>query len=336
MNPRRPLTLSLFVVALAAPALSQPRDLTAADSLFREGRALLKQKKFDLACPKLIESFRLDPAPGTLFNLAQCEEGRGRIASAHERWQSLVDTLTSSGKLTDDRLPVARERVTALAPRVPRLTIRIKASAPSDTVVLRDGIELRGAGLGAALPVDPGEHVIIARAGYRKDAETKISVPVGESRVVEVEPGGEDGTRPVAAPPEPAAASNPGPSATVAPPPVELKSSRKTTGYAIAGVGILGLVGAGLTGVMLSSKQSIVNDHCDKQTRACDQQGVDAMQSGKTLVKVNAGLWAVGLVGAGVGTYLILSGDGSAEGRSAVGLHATPGGATVAFRGALP
>lgn len=324
MHARRLVFAMFFAVPVLAQA--QQRDPTAADALFRDGRALLKEKNYAAACPKLAESYRLDPAPGTLFNLAQCEEGRGRLASAHERWQGLIDTLTAAGKLADERLPAARERVAALGPKVPRLTIKIKSSAPPETVVLRDGVELRGAGLNVALPVDPGEHVIVARAGYRKDGEARVTLAVAESRTVEVEPGGEDGTRPVAA-----AAST---AAPPPPPPAEPTHGRRNAGYAVAGVGVLGLVGAGVTGLMLSGKQSTIDGHCNAQTKTCDSQGLDATDSGKTLLRVNTALWAVGLIGAGVGTYLILSSD-SGEARSALGVQAVPGGAAVAWRGTL-
>lgn len=328
MRPGRLLALSLAL----APALAsaQQRDPTAADALFRDGRALLKEKNYAAACPKLAESYRLDPAAGTLFNLAQCEEGRGRLASAHERWQGLVDTLTAAGKLADERLPIARERVAALGPRVPRLTIRIKRGAPEETIVLRDGVELRGASLNAALPVDPGEHVIVARAAYRKDAETRVTLAASETREIEVAPGGEDGTRPA-----PGAASSAVPQPAPPPPPAEGTSGRRTAGYVIAGVGIAGVVGAGITGLMLSGKRSTVDGHCDAGTRVCDAEGADAASSGKTLLRVNTALWAVGLLGAGVGAYLILSGDEAAP-RTALGVHAAPGGASVALRGRLP
>lgn len=325
--------LLAFSLALApALASAQPRDPTAADALFRDGRALLKEKNYAAACPKLEESYRLDPAAGTLFNLAQCEEGRGRLASAHERWQGLIDTLTAAGKLADERLPIARERVAALGPRVPRLTIRLKRGAPDETIVLRDGVELRGPSLNAALPVDPGEHVIVARAAYRKDAETRVTLAASETREIEVAPGGEDGTRPA-----PAAASAPAPVPPPAPPPAaaEGTSGRRTAGYVIAGVGVAGVVGAGVTGLMLSAKRSTVEGHCDPGTRVCDAEGADAASSGKTLLHVNTALWAVGLLGAGVGAYLILSGDDAAP-RTSLGVHATPGGASVALRGRLP
>ena len=171
----------------------------------------MKQKKYDLACPKLAESYRLDPAAGTLFNLAQCEEARGHVATAGERWQGLVDQLTTSGKLTDERLKVARDHVASLAPKIPKLELKIKAGSPAETVVLRDGVELRGASLGTALPIDPGEHVILVRAAYRRDVEKRVTLKEGESRSFELEPGPEDGTRPVTSP-------TPGGSAAPAPP----------------------------------------------------------------------------------------------------------------------
>lgn len=332
-------SLLLSALALAAsttPSRAEQRDPAAADALFREGRALLKQNNFDAACPKLAESFRLDPAPGTLFNLAQCEEGRGRVASAHERWQHLVDTLSSAGKLGDDRLPVARERLAALAPQVPKLTIRLKKTAPAGTVVLRDGVELRDAGFGVPLPVDPGEHVVVARAQHRKAAEVRVKLALGEARALEVEPGGDDGAR--SASPAPSGASQP--PAPVAPPepaePPLPPTGRRSTGYVIAGVGAVGLVGAGVTGLMLSSTRSTVSDHCNKETRVCDQEGLDATSSGKTLLKLNTALWAVGLVGVGVGTYLILSPGSSGEPRAALGVHAAPGVAALSLKGALP
>ncbi len=338
-SPRaRSLLPLLVLVASTSTSYAEQRDPAAADALFREGRALLKQNKFDAACPKLAESFRLDPAPGTLFNLAQCEEGRGRVASAHERWQHLVDTLTSAGKLGDDRLPVARERLAALAPKVPKLTIRLKKSAPAGTVVLRDGVEIRGAGLGVALPVDPGDHVIVARAQHHKDAETRVKLAPGEARAVDVEPGADDGTRPAppaasGAPieqPPPVASADPGSQ------PAPRPTGSRTTGYVVAGIGAVGLLGAGITGLMLSSKRSTVSEHCSAGARVCDQEGLDAADSGRSLLKVNTALWAVGLVGVGVGTYLVVSAGPSGEPRAALGVHAGPGVATLSLKGALP
>jgi hypothetical protein len=317
---------------VSSTALADGRDPAAADALFREARGLLKQKKYDLACPKLAESYRLDPAAGTLFNLAQCEEARGHVATAGERWQGLVDQLTSSGKLTDERLKVARDHVASLAPKIPKLELKIKAGSPAETVVIRDGVELRGASLGTALPVDPGEHVVLVRAAYRRDVEKRVTLKEGESRSLELEPGPEDGTRPVATA-NPSATAAPTSAPTTAPTTTGTSttstaptaSMRRPIGYVVGGVGLASLVGAGITGVILMGDKSTVKDHCPAKDQ-CDATGLDASKSGKTLVPVNAVMWGVGLVGVGLGAYLVISGGASNEPSTSVGAASIPGG----------
>ena len=73
--------LSLVLLG-AGVATAQTLDPVGGQWLFREGRALMKDGDLAAACPKLEESLRLDPAVGTLMNLAECHERQGRTASA--------------------------------------------------------------------------------------------------------------------------------------------------------------------------------------------------------------------------------------------------------------
>src|SRR5512145_2755140 len=67
-------------------------DRVTARSLFDEARALVAAGKVADACPKFEESQRLDPGPGTLFNLADCYERSGRTATA---WLTFLDVATA-------------------------------------------------------------------------------------------------------------------------------------------------------------------------------------------------------------------------------------------------
>jgi hypothetical protein len=79
------LSLSLAPRALADPTAE---DRAAADTLFREGRALVKQGRYAEGCSKLVVSQKLDPTGGTLLALADCYELNGQTASA---WATFSD-----------------------------------------------------------------------------------------------------------------------------------------------------------------------------------------------------------------------------------------------------
>src|SRR4051812_8772615 len=74
--------VAALVLSLTARARAEPSSSAFAEALFREGKHLLSAGKLDEACPKLEESQRLDPKPGTLINLAYCHERQGRAATA--------------------------------------------------------------------------------------------------------------------------------------------------------------------------------------------------------------------------------------------------------------
>src|SRR5947209_4053467 len=140
-----PVVLAVIGVELAAHA--ETRDPIAAEALFRNGRARMEAGDVAGACPKFAESLRLDYAPGSLLNLAACEEELGRLATAWQHYVHLSELLPA----TDERRGYARERATKLERRIPRLTIRL-ARSDLGVRVSRDDVELGRASLGEALP----------------------------------------------------------------------------------------------------------------------------------------------------------------------------------------
>src|ERR1700722_8909097 len=77
----------------AAPAAPSAKEGAEAEVLFFEGKQLMLAGKYAAACAKLAASERLDPAAGTLMNLADCYEKNGQLASA---WVTFRDAATAS------------------------------------------------------------------------------------------------------------------------------------------------------------------------------------------------------------------------------------------------
>jgi len=278
---RKTLVLTFCSLILTAtPVLAQSRDAATAEALFRQGRQAMEAKNYEEACPKFAESQRLDPASGTLMNLATCEEKVGKLASAWQHWKEAIDALPPK----DDRVTFARSRVDELEKKLPRLQITL-SGAGEGAKVLRDEIELGPASLGVPLPVDPGSHTVTVRMPGRFPKSVSVSVAVGEQAQIDVHPGAVD------------------PSANEKN--VKVQPRPRTLGWVFAGVGVAGVGAAAVTGLMLVNKKSTVETNCPNKV-CLNQDGLDAVSSGKTLIVANTAAWIVGGVGLGVGAYFFL------------------------------
>ncbi len=162
----------------AAPALAE----SPAERLFREGRAQMLEGRFDEACPKIAESQRLEPHVGTLLNLAACHERQGKVGSAWVEYQKALTAARAEGQA--DRTRLAQERITVLEPRVPWLDIVVpSASSASDLDVWLDGATVQPVAWGKEMPVDPGSHVVTAKAAGRPPFEQNLELREGEHAV---------------------------------------------------------------------------------------------------------------------------------------------------------
>ena len=88
-----------------------------------------------MACPDIAGSYKLDPYPGTLFAMAECEAAAGRIATAaahYEEYLALYDSLSPDKKAkqgTRHRDSLAQKAT--LTPLVPKLTLVLPPNARS-------------------------------------------------------------------------------------------------------------------------------------------------------------------------------------------------------------
>lgn len=165
-------------------------DNVLAETLFREGRALLEKGETEKACLKLGDSYRLDPRLGTLMNLAACHEMEGKVATA---WAEFLEASRiararggAEGKKYEE---TAKSRAAELEPKMPHVVLSFDEQA-DDLAIAIDDREVPRAAWSTRIPIDPGAHVLEARrpdrAAFRApfdvaaSGETTIRIPVLE------------------------------------------------------------------------------------------------------------------------------------------------------------
>jgi hypothetical protein len=316
------------LLPLVTPRPGQAQDVSAtASALFEQGKELLGQGKTAEACVKLAESHRLDPGGAVVMLLATCREKEGKVASAWAAYKEALAMATQAARA--DRQQYARERIEALTPRLSYLNLSVAPAARVEGLVVRRGeITLGEATWGVELPVDPGVYLIRATAPGREPFEQSVDIKESAHHTVTVVLA--TTTPPVAS----SAASAQAPAAPASapvglpppPPPSPRRSTaRSTAGYVSAGLGVVAIGVGGFFGLRAIQKRRDSDAGCPGG--ACTREAWDTYGEGKTAARVaNVGL-GVGLVGLGVGAFLLL---GPVAGDSpALAVAAGPGGVSV-------
>jgi hypothetical protein len=297
----------LGALALAAPAAAQ--DVVAAEALYNRGFAEMQAGRFETGCPALGESYRLDPRPGTLFTLAECEAKRGRIATAVTRYGdylSLFSRLPSDQQAKQKgREKIAASKKAELAPQVPELTLSLPPDAPSGTVVKRDEAVLAEAALGVGLPIDPGEHVVTTQAPGGPLTELRVTLQKGEKKQITLQVKGALKETPSAMPPATSPPPVVPPPGTEPPPPDTGSSGRRTGAFIAGGVGVAGLILGGVMGALALGEKGKADEHCPMLV--CDAEGIRAVDSGRTFALVSTIGVGVGVAGVGAAVVLFLT-----------------------------
>ena len=307
MGRWRSLTTKFFLGFLVATtsgnALAQPAatDRILAETLFREGRQLLADKKPVDACPKFAESQRLDPQIGTLLNLAVCHEQEGKLASA---WAEYAEVATQATRARQpERSQFAREKSKALEPRLPRLRLIVRAPAPNLRVLI-NGRSLPSAAWGLAFPLDLGTYRIEAMAPGKTAWTTYFPVQQeSASLTIMVPPLEEDGSGTVETPPAEATAPTAA-EATPTPLPKKTEFPRKTAIIVAGSVALGGLTVGTIFGLRTLGHKRDGDAHCHGSL--CDATGLDLQKQARTAATFSTVGFTVGLLGLGSAAYFFL------------------------------
>lgn len=273
-------SLTLLLLATPGRLLAASTDAAAAEALFQRGRTNMELGELDEACQLFEESFALDPAVGTVMNLATCEEQRGHLAASWERWHQALDLLPED----DDRVGFARKQLDSIEGRIAYLTIIPARGAGKNITVERDGVELGRTSFGQPLPIDPGEHLVTVRSETHEAQTYTIVLEPGQTEELTVKPG----------PEKPRAAKK----SRSAP-------ARRAVGISALAVGGAGAITAIVTGVMLPAQDKKVRENCPG--KVCNQVGDDARDTVGTLLAVNMAGWITAGVGLVTGGVLLLT-----------------------------
>ncbi|MFO0588535.1 MAG: hypothetical protein U0441_13385 [Polyangiaceae bacterium] len=320
----------------ATGGVAGAQNKATAEDLYQQGMTLLKQSKWAEAAAKLEESNRIDPAPGTTVNLADCYEHMGRLASA---WTLFVDAATVFGRRTppDPRGDKAKARAEALYPRLARLTLEVPESvrAVAGLVVKRDGVEVGGAQLGTGIAVDPGTHAIEVTApgkkAWTKDVKVegdaaKVTVTLGP---LEDAPKGEGvggGSGGVAG----GGGGTPGSAGASggnggAPSGNGEWPWQKKAAIGVGAVGVAGLVAGAVTGGLAMGKAGDLSKECSaSDPHLCTANGVTLASDAKTMAMVSTIGFAAGgaLAAAGIVLWIVAPSDRAQSGTNVKGKEA--------------
>jgi hypothetical protein len=266
----RRLAYALFgVLGTLASGTASGDDRAAAQQLFQEGKRLMAAGKVAEACPKFEAAAQLSQTPGVRLNLADCWALLGRTASA---WAKYEEARDLAGRLHDAAaVGVARRARAALEPKLSFLTVNVSSEpATPDLQVSRDGDPVPRGAWGTALPVDPGEHEIVAEAQGRKRWSVKVAVPPdGAKETVTVPLLAQEESAPPITPEPPSSRPN---ETQTTPRPVQHvpSSTQRNLAWVSGGLGIAGVAVGSVLGLVALSKKSTYQSHVGPDGQCVD------------------------------------------------------------------
>jgi hypothetical protein len=289
---RRGLSLALLALPVVVSARVHAQDVAAAEALFRAGRELLAKGDYAAACPKLVESNRLDPSSGAALNVALCHLKQGKTATAWAEYVAAARLARQQHK--PEREDEATKKAAELEKELSHITILVTQPV-AGLEVRRDDVTVAASSFGTSLPIDPGEHVVTASApGYKtvklqatvggdRDART-ITIPALEKVPERGSPTIEKESEGAAAPPS--------------------KSGAGPAPWVVGGLGIVALGVGGTFGVLALTTYHSATTACPTRMN-CSSDALNTRSRANTFANVaNVGI-GVGAAGVVVGAILL-------------------------------
>lgn len=288
----RPLCLALLLGMGSSTEVAQAQDaaeLQAARDKFQKALALQTGGDWAGALALLKEVAAVRSTPQVRFNIALCEENLGQLVAAVGDYE----LAAADARAADEAEVVeqAARRLDELKGRVPKVIVERGANADTATITL-DGVALGDQVIGKSMNVDPGPHVITARAIGFDSFRTTVRVDEAETKTIVVS------LTPIA---------QPKPAPLPAPAGIAIEPSPPVAAYVAGGIGVASLITAGVMYGLARSADKELQRECDGLS--CPEDMRDTKDRGETYTTLtNVGL-GVGALGVGLGAVFFFTHD---------------------------
>jgi hypothetical protein len=276
-------------------------DLESARELFKEGREARQSGDLKRALERFKAAHAYGQTPVTALELGRTHVQLGELVEGREvllsvaRMKVQPDETEKSAAARTEAADLAEE----VKKRIPTLSVTLTGVASDSAAQLQvDGFSVPIVSLTGIRKVNPGKHVVIARAGTHE-----------ETRNVELE---ESKTQDLAINLAGPGASTP--AGPIAPDATGPKEISPVTWIGL-GVGVLGIGLGAVTGIIALGKASKVDNACT--STHCPPSAKSDVDSGRTVATISTIGFAVGgtgLVTAAVGYFLLSKPKAAATG----------------------
>jgi hypothetical protein len=289
--------------AQGAPAPTA-EDIAAARQLGAAGVTLAHEGRCAEAIDPLSRAAQLFYAPTILVELGYCRCEQGQLVEGTEALNRVA--RENLGANPPPAFVEAQTRARALlekySPKLAKLVITVQAPPGSQFQVAVDGKAVSSALLGVPRPSDPGERTVTVSGSGFKPAEAKVVLTEGGQGEVALVLEAAEAT--VVVPPQEQEVPVQAAPVKDTPPPTERQPNRVPV-YVSYGVGAVGFVVGTVFGVSAMNMKSTLDGRCvESQCPEGSQGDIDALTRSANLATIG---FALGVVGAGIGTYLLLT-----------------------------
>jgi hypothetical protein len=165
----------------------RPLDLAAARALFADAERDEQAGRWAGALEKVRRASSVKMTPGLRFHIALCQERLGHLVAALDDYAAAEAAARAEGNR--EVLDLVTEPEASLKVRTPTITVHLPAQLAGGqgaAEVVLDGATIASSAVGRAVRVDPGSHMVQARAPGQIPYAMSLSVVERQTATIDV------------------------------------------------------------------------------------------------------------------------------------------------------